>query len=68
MKQSTIILQGQPNRRTGSCDGDIFSLLGGPNGEFKLCGQNNGQHSASDGLLMGENAPQTHFECRFSLL
>lgn len=39
-----IHFQGQPNRRTGDCDGDIFSLLGGFS-EFKFCGQNNGQHS-----------------------
>ncbi|KAJ6649030.1 hypothetical protein Bhyg_04262, partial [Pseudolycoriella hygida] len=35
---------GQPNRRTGICDGDIFSLTGGIGGDFILCGQNNGQH------------------------
>ncbi|KAG4081135.1 hypothetical protein HA402_011980, partial [Bradysia odoriphaga] len=35
---------GQPNRRTGICDGDIFSLTGGIGGDFMLCGQNNGQH------------------------
>ncbi|XP_055643067.1 uncharacterized protein LOC129779552 [Toxorhynchites rutilus septentrionalis] len=34
---------GQPNRRTGICDGDVFKLVGGllP---FDLCGQNSGQH------------------------
>ncbi|EDV99383.1 uncharacterized protein LOC6566711 [Drosophila grimshawi] len=35
---------GQPNRRTGVCDGDIFNISGGPSGNFTLCGQNNGQH------------------------
>ncbi|XP_031623668.1 uncharacterized protein LOC116340997 isoform X2 [Contarinia nasturtii] len=35
---------GQPNRQTGNCDGDIFSLFGGSSGMFKLCGYNNGQH------------------------
>ncbi|EDW75883.1 uncharacterized protein Dwil_GK14961 [Drosophila willistoni] len=35
---------GQPNRRTGVCDGDAFSINGGPGGEFSICGQNSGQH------------------------
>lgn len=36
---------GQPNRRTGNCDSDIFTVSGGPSGTFSLCGQNSGQHS-----------------------
>ncbi|XP_034473893.1 uncharacterized protein LOC117781250 [Drosophila innubila] len=35
---------GQPNRRTGVCDGDVFNIRGGPRGSFQLCGQNSGQH------------------------
>lgn len=35
---------GQPNRRTGACDGDVFNISGGPMGSFLLCGQNSGQH------------------------
>ncbi|EDW64433.2 uncharacterized protein Dvir_GJ22532 [Drosophila virilis] len=35
---------GQPNRRTGVCDGDVFNISGGPGGPFTLCGQNSGQH------------------------
>lgn len=35
---------GQPNRKTGVCDGDIFNVSGGPSGSFILCGQNSGQH------------------------
>ncbi|XP_073820972.1 uncharacterized protein [Musca autumnalis] len=35
---------GQPNRRTGVCDGDVFNVTGGPGGTFSLCGQNSGQH------------------------
>ncbi|XP_017004124.2 uncharacterized protein [Drosophila takahashii] len=35
---------GQPNRRTGVCEGDVFSVGGGPGGKFTLCGQNSGQH------------------------
>ncbi|XP_037960710.1 uncharacterized protein LOC119689857 [Teleopsis dalmanni] len=35
---------GQPNRRSGICDGDIFNVTGGPAGTFSLCGQNSGQH------------------------
>ncbi|XP_065093454.1 uncharacterized protein LOC135714110 [Ochlerotatus camptorhynchus] len=34
---------GQPNRRTGICDGDVFKLIGGVL-PFDLCGQNGGQH------------------------
>lgn len=36
---------GQPNRRTGVCDGDVFNVSGGPGGTVSLCGQNSGQHS-----------------------
>uniref|UniRef100_A0A1I8PE50 CUB domain-containing protein n=1 Tax=Stomoxys calcitrans TaxID=35570 RepID=A0A1I8PE50_STOCA len=35
---------GQPNRRTGVCDGDVFNITGGPGGTFSMCGQNSGQH------------------------
>ncbi|XP_017107357.2 uncharacterized protein [Drosophila bipectinata] len=35
---------GQPNRRTGVCDGDAFQIGGGPGGNISLCGQNSGQH------------------------
>lgn len=45
---------GQPNRRTGNCDGDLFSLGGGMK-DFQFCGQNSGQHSKwninADGIL-----------------
>ncbi|ETN60632.1 hypothetical protein AND_007740 [Anopheles darlingi] len=34
---------GQPNRRTGVCEGDLFRLIGGVV-PFDLCGQNSGQH------------------------
>ncbi|KAM7354515.1 uncharacterized protein ACRADG_006165 [Cochliomyia hominivorax] len=39
---------GQPNRRTGVCDGDVFSVSGGPGGKISLCGQNSGQHMYYD--------------------
>ncbi|XP_037708323.1 uncharacterized protein LOC119546244 [Drosophila subpulchrella] len=39
---------GQPNRRTGVCEGDVFSIGGGPGGNFSLCGQNSGQHMYYD--------------------
>ncbi|XP_065355388.1 uncharacterized protein LOC135949868 [Calliphora vicina] len=39
---------GQPNRRTGVCDGDVFSVSGGPGGTISLCGQNSGQHMYYD--------------------
>ncbi|XP_067633166.1 uncharacterized protein [Eurosta solidaginis] len=35
---------GQPNRRTGVCDSDVFAVSGGPSGTLPLCGQNSGQH------------------------
>ncbi|KAH8285780.1 hypothetical protein KR018_003331 [Drosophila ironensis] len=35
---------GQPNRRTGVCEGDAFSIGGGSGGNFSVCGQNSGQH------------------------
>uniref|UniRef100_A0A1B0CZX3 Uncharacterized protein n=1 Tax=Phlebotomus papatasi TaxID=29031 RepID=A0A1B0CZX3_PHLPP len=37
---------GQPNRWTGICEGDLFSVTGGvaSQGDFKICGQNSGQH------------------------
>ncbi|XP_050741110.1 uncharacterized protein LOC108027655 [Drosophila biarmipes] len=39
---------GQPNRRTGVCEGDVFSVGGGPGGNFSICGQNSGQHMYYD--------------------
>lgn len=36
--------QGQPNRRTGICDDDIFVMGGGNVRELKMCGVNSGQH------------------------
>ncbi|KAI8121916.1 hypothetical protein CVS40_7126 [Lucilia cuprina] len=39
---------GQPNRRNGVCDGDVFSVSGGPGGTISLCGQNSGQHMYYD--------------------
>lgn len=36
---------GQPNRRTGVCEGDSLTISGGLTGKFILCGQNSGQHS-----------------------
>ncbi|XP_034100617.1 uncharacterized protein LOC117565558 [Drosophila albomicans] len=39
---------GQPNRRTGVCDGDVFHITGGARGAFQLCGQNSGQHMYYD--------------------
>uniref|UniRef100_A0A1A9WXL2 CUB domain-containing protein n=1 Tax=Glossina brevipalpis TaxID=37001 RepID=A0A1A9WXL2_9MUSC len=36
---------GQPNRKSGVCDGDVFQVSGGPSGTFSLCGQNSGQHN-----------------------
>nr|CAD7262098.1 unnamed protein product [Timema shepardi]CAD7403237.1 unnamed protein product [Timema cristinae] len=35
---------GQPNRRTGVCDSDVFTMAGGSSRELKICGQNSGQH------------------------
>ncbi|XP_055685628.1 uncharacterized protein LOC129791461 [Lutzomyia longipalpis] len=37
---------GQPNRWTGICEGDLFSLTGSVSSQsdFKICGQNSGQH------------------------
>ena len=40
------VLQGQPNRRTGVCDSDVFIMSGPATEEVKLCGQNSGQHGA----------------------
>ncbi|KAK4874960.1 hypothetical protein RN001_014320 [Aquatica leii] len=39
---------GQPNRRTGVCDDDIFILSGGVSRDLKLCGLNSGQHAYYD--------------------
>lgn len=36
--------QGQPNRKTGVCETDIFSVSGGSGRDVRLCGQNSGQH------------------------
>ncbi|XP_068081134.1 uncharacterized protein [Anabrus simplex] len=35
---------GQPNRRTGVCDTDVFIMKGGISRELRLCGYNSGQH------------------------
>ncbi|XP_063702611.1 uncharacterized protein LOC134832493 [Culicoides brevitarsis] len=35
---------GQPNRKTGVCDGDVMHFGGGVLEKFILCGQNTGQH------------------------
>ncbi|GFG28139.1 hypothetical protein Cfor_12524 [Coptotermes formosanus] len=35
---------GQPNRRTGVCDSDVFIMSGPATEQLKLCGQNSGQH------------------------
>ena len=48
---------GQPNRRTGICDGDIFRVSGGPGGVITLCGQNSGQHSTYLKFLKHNNIP-----------
>ncbi|CAO1398901.1 unnamed protein product [Diamesa serratosioi] len=37
----------QPNRKTGICDSDVFSIDGGVT-SFLLCGQNSGQHMFYD--------------------
>ncbi|XP_061719209.1 uncharacterized protein LOC133526552 isoform X1 [Cydia pomonella] len=34
---------GQPNRRTGECDEDVM-IVGEGDNEFRICGQNHGQH------------------------
>ncbi|KAL9927628.1 uncharacterized protein ACN427_001720 [Glossina fuscipes fuscipes] len=47
---------GQPNRRSGVCDGDVFQVSGGPSGTFSLCGQNSGQHMYYD--VGGRIAPR----------
>ncbi|KAF5295150.1 hypothetical protein FQR65_LT10538 [Abscondita terminalis] len=39
---------GQPNRRTGVCDDDIFVVSGGVSKDLKLCGLNSGQHAYFD--------------------
>jgi hypothetical protein len=41
-----FVLQGQPNRRTGVCDSDVFIMSGPATEQLKLCGQNSGQHGA----------------------
>lgn len=41
---TVLMLQGQPNRRTGVCDSDVFIMSGGVTQDLKLCGQNSGQH------------------------
>ncbi|XP_063917357.1 uncharacterized protein LOC135133044 [Zophobas morio] len=39
---------GQPNRKTGVCEDDIFVLSGGETRELRLCGLNSGQHAYFD--------------------
>lgn len=38
------MFQGQPNRATGECDEDVMTL-GEEGNQFRVCGQNHGQHS-----------------------
>ncbi|KAF6208664.1 hypothetical protein GE061_017122 [Apolygus lucorum] len=39
---------GQPNRKTGACDSDVFKVTGGSSRDINLCGQNSGQHMYFD--------------------
>ncbi|KAJ3624187.1 hypothetical protein MTP99_017832 [Tenebrio molitor] len=39
---------GQPNRKTGVCEDDVFVLSGGASRELRLCGLNSGQHAYFD--------------------
>ncbi|CAH0564018.1 unnamed protein product [Brassicogethes aeneus] len=39
---------GQPNRKNGVCEEDIFLMTGGKTKELKLCGLNSGQHAYYD--------------------
>lgn len=39
---------GQPNRKTGVCEEDVFTMSGGENRMLKLCGFNSGQHAYFD--------------------
>ncbi|XP_044758275.1 uncharacterized protein LOC123316323 [Coccinella septempunctata] len=39
---------GQPNRKTGVCEDDVFMMTGNENRRLKLCGFNSGQHAYFD--------------------
>ncbi|XP_058453099.1 uncharacterized protein LOC131431419 [Malaya genurostris] len=56
---------GQPNRRTGICDGDIFRLAGGAF-PFDLCGQNSGQHLYYDLSPKSRADEEIELEMKFS--
>lgn len=51
-------LQGQPNRRTGVCEEDMFFMTGGNSSEFTLCGLNSGQHGQYAIFIMHETLIQ----------
>ncbi|XP_058816016.1 uncharacterized protein LOC131679325 [Topomyia yanbarensis] len=56
---------GQPNRRTGICDGDVFRLTGGVF-PFDLCGQNSGQHMYYDLSPKSRADEEIELEMKFS--
>ncbi|XP_039438715.1 uncharacterized protein LOC120419916 [Culex pipiens pallens] len=56
---------GQPNRRTGICDGDVFKLAGGVL-PFNLCGQNSGQHMYYDLSPKARADEEIELEMNFS--
>ncbi|XP_050072277.1 uncharacterized protein LOC126560358 [Anopheles maculipalpis] len=56
---------GQPNRRTGVCEGDLFRLIGGIS-PFDLCGQNSGQHLYYDLNPKSRAEEQIELEMNFA--
>ncbi|XP_058122523.1 uncharacterized protein LOC131293442 [Anopheles ziemanni] len=56
---------GQPNRRTGVCEGDLFRLIGGV-APFDLCGQNSGQHLYYDLSPKSRADEQIELEMNFA--
>ncbi|XP_055550338.1 uncharacterized protein LOC129732920 [Wyeomyia smithii] len=56
---------GQPNRRTGICDGDVLRLVGGVF-TFDLCGQNSGQHLYYDVSSKSRANNEVELEMKFS--
>ncbi|XP_053692418.1 uncharacterized protein LOC128740871 [Sabethes cyaneus] len=56
---------GQPNRRTGICDGDVLRMVGGVF-TFDLCGQNNGQHMYYDVNSKSRANNEIELEMNFS--
>ncbi|XP_052897962.1 uncharacterized protein LOC128304772 [Anopheles moucheti] len=56
---------GQPNRRTGVCEGDLFRLIGGIS-PFDLCGQNSGQHLYYDLSPKSRAEEQIELEMNFA--